>query len=194
MNSIQNRNRKNQSRGFVLTELLLGVAVVAMLALIGAGVYQGLKAGINADDMGSKTIGMVSEIQKVWRNAGTYTTLTPAEIDKVSLVVSPMRMSGANLLDAWGNTMTLNGGQSSFALTIGGATAPINKDDCATIANKLASLSSIIRIGSSAAIGTGGSAGTVTGGNLFKSGATITQNSLTTGCNEANPVIAAQFR
>lgn len=192
MISIQ--NRKSKSRGFVLTELLLGVAVVSVLALIGAGVYQGLKAGINADDMGSKTIGMVSEIQKVWRNAGNYTSVSPAEINKVSLVVAPMRMSGTDMLDAWGNTMTLNGGQSSFALTIGGATAPINKDDCATIANKLASLGSVIRIGASAAVGTGGSAGTVTGGQLFKTGATITQAGLTDGCSEANTVIAAQFR
>lgn len=191
---MMNINKRRAAMGFVLTELLLGIAVVAVVALIGVGVYRSLRSGINADDMADKTIGLVAEIQKNWRTAGSYTSVSAVEVDKLSLINAPMRMSGANLTDAYGNTMSLNGSQASFALTIGGATTPIAKDDCATIANKIAAIASVVRIGAAATVGSGGTAGTVTGGNVFKSGATITQASLTDGCNEANTVIAAQFR
>jgi hypothetical protein len=191
---MMNINKRRAAMGFVLTELLLGIAVIAVVALIGVGVYRGLRSGINADDMGDKTIALVSEIQKNWRTAGSYTTVSAVEVDKLSLINAPMRMNGSNLQDAYGNAMSLNGGQASFALTIGGSTAPIAKDDCATIANKIAGIASVVRIGAAATVGSGGTAGTVTGGNVFKSGATVTQSSLTDGCNEANTVIAAQFR
>ena len=185
---------KKINAGFVLTELLLGIAVVAVIALIGAGVYQSLRANVNADDMADKTIALVSDVQRQWRNAGPYASLSAAEVDKISLVKAPLKMNGTNMVDAWGNTMSLSGSASSFALTIGGSTFPISKEDCSTIANKLSSLASVIRIGADAAAGSGGSAGTVTGGNLFKSGATITQSGLTDGCSATNTVIAAAFR
>lgn len=187
------RKSKNSSRGFVLTELMLGVAVVAVLAVIGAGVYKTMVGGISAEDMANKAIAMSAEIQRIYKKPG-FTTVSPVEINKISLVQPPMRMSGSNLLDAWGNTMSLNGGAGSFAMTIGGATAPLNNEDCATIATKLESIASVIRIGASASVGSGGTAGTVTGGNLYKTGATITQTAMTDGCSEANTVIAAQFR
>lgn len=187
-------SRSNRAAGFALTELLLALAVVAVFALIAAGVYQSMRSSVNAEDMGDKTIGLVSDIQKHWRNAGSYSTLTADEVSKISLVKAPLKMSGTNMVDAWGNTMSLNGGSSSFALTIGGATFPISNEECATVANKILSLATTIRIGSDAAVGTGASAGTATGGNLFKSGSTVTQSGLTTGCSSSNPIIAATFR
>lgn len=178
-------------RGFVLTELLLAVAVVAVIGLIGAGVYQGLRSNINADDQGDKVIALVSDIQKNWRNAGSYSGLAVADLNKLALIKSPMKFDGTNMLDAWGNTMTINGGTTSFAITVGGSTNALDKDACGNIASKIAAVASNINIGASAA---GTATGGVTGSNVYKAGAAITQASLTTGCSDASTVIAAQFR
>lgn len=183
-----------KARGFVLQELLVGLVVVAILAVIGIGIYNGMRADINATDQGNKTIEMVSAVQKHWRNAGNYGTVSAAGINQINLVKSPIRYDGTNLTDAWGNTMSVSGGTTSFSLTVGGATSAMDKEDCATIAARLAAIALNVRIGTAAAVGSGATAGQITGGNLYKNGTTYTQASLTTGCNEASPVIAAQFR
>ena len=61
--------------GFALGEMLLAVAVVAVLVGIGAVVYGNIRGGIAADDQAGSTIELVSEIQKNWRNAGTFATV-----------------------------------------------------------------------------------------------------------------------
>jgi prepilin-type N-terminal cleavage/methylation domain-containing protein len=185
-----NPSAGRMSRGFVLTELLLAIAIVAVLGLIGVGVYQGLRGTISSDDMADKSIAMVAEIQKNWRNAGSYSSVSGAEINKLALIKSPMKFDGTVMQDAWGNTMSLNGGTTSFALTIGGAANPIDKDACGNIATKLAAIATNINIGQSAS----GASGQVSSGNAYKSGSTITQSGMTTGCSETATVIAAQFR
>jgi hypothetical protein len=184
------RQFARRARGFVLTELLLGLAVVAVVVLIGAGVYNNLRGGISADDQGNKMIAMAAAIQNNWRNAGTYTTLSGAELNKLALINAPMKFVTPDVADAWGNPMIINGGAASFVMSVGGADSPINKDACASIANRLASIAQSIRIGASAT----GAAGVATGGAVFKQGETITQASLGTGCSEASTVIVAQFR
>lgn len=182
--------RRAVQTGFVLQELLLGVAIVAVLGVIGAGIYLGLRSSINADDMANKTIEMATEIQRNYRNAGTYASVNAVELNKIALLKAPIKFSTPNALDAWGNTMKISGTGATFAITIGGSTTPMAKDDCATVANKLGALATKITIGADA----DAASGVVSGTNTYKDGATYTQTSLTTGCSEANPVIAAQFR
>lgn len=179
-----------RTKGFVLQELLMGIAIVAVLGVIGAGVYLGLRSSISADDMANKTIEMATEIQRNYRNAGSYASLSAAELDKISLLKAPIKFVSPNAVDGWGNTMTINGSAATFALTIGGSTTAIGKDECATVASKLGALASKITIGADAAA----AAGVVAGANVYKDGSTYTQTALTTGCSAANPVIAAQFR
>lgn len=187
--------KKKLNSGFALGEMLLAVAIVAVLVGIGAVVYGNLRGGINADDQAAKTISLVSDIQKNYRNAGTFGTLTAAEINKLLLLQKPLKFDGTNVVDAYGNVMVVSGGTTSFVLTIGGTTNPVSNADCAAIANRLgAGVATNINIGTAATAGTGATAGQVTGGNVFKAGSVITQTNLTTGCNEANPVIASMFR
>jgi Tfp pilus assembly protein PilE len=170
-------NRMN-SAGFALGEMLLAVAIVAVLVGIGAVVYGNLRAGITADDQASKTISLAAEIQKNYRNAGTYMTLSAAEVNKLLLVQKPLKFDGTNVLDAYGNVMTISGGTNTFAISMGGITNAISNSDCATIANRLATVAWFVS----------------GGGNLFKQGKTINQSNLAAGCSEANTIIAASFR
>ncbi len=184
-----------RSAGFALSELLLAVAVIALLVGISAGAYAFLRGGINADDQATKTIALAADIQKNWRNAGSYGTLAPAEINRLALIQKPLTWDGVNVQDGYGNIMRVSGGSTSFVLTIGGTVNPVAKDDCASIANRLATgVATNVSIGSTATAGVGPTAGQVTGGNPFKVGTTINQSNLGIGCNETNPVIAASFR
>lgn len=191
MKSRRNHLCQQRSAGYALAELLLAVAVIALLVGISAGAYAFLRGGINADDQATKTISLAADIQKNWRNAGSYITLAAGEINKLALIQKPLKWDGVNVQDGYGNTMSVSGGPTSFVLTIGGPTNPVSKEDCASIANRLATgVATNVSIGTSAV----GTAGQVTGGNAFKVGTTINQANLATGCNESNPVIAASFR
>lgn len=183
-------SKRFMQRGAVMGEMMLYVVIAGVLISAAFGIYQFVRSSVSAGDVGDKVMIMVTDIQKNWRRAGSFATVTPAEVNKLSLVRSPLRYDGTNVIDGWGNTMTLNGGPASFALTIGGATTPMQQDDCATVVARLESLAAVIRIGADAAA-TGGA---VTGGSVYKSGATITQAGLTDGCSATNPIIAAQFR
>lgn len=182
-------NRRSLQRGLALADLALWVVVGAVIIAGSMMTYNYLKGSVSAGDMGEKTALMASDIQKNWNSAGTYASVAPVEVNKLSLIRNPMKFDGTNLVDAWGNTMTLNGGVASFALTIGGSTVPLQQDDCATLVGRISQMATAVRIGSDAAA----AGGVITGGNLYKSGATITQASLTDGCSAANPIIAAQF-
>lgn len=183
-------SRRVRARGFVLSEMMFGLGIAAVLIMVAAGVYSTMKTGVNADDMAQKTIGMVTDIQQNWRSAGNFSSVSAAELNKIALIKDPIKFATPNAVDAFGNNMAINGSATTFAITIGGATNPMDKDQCATIANKLATIATNINIGGAATA----AAGVVSGGNAFKVGATVTQGSLTTGCSEASPVIAAQFR
>lgn len=181
---------RSRQRGLALADLALWVVVGGVIIAGGMMTYNFLKGSVSAGDMGEKTALMVSDIQKNWKNAGTFASVTPAEVNKIALVRNPLKYDGTNLVDAWGNTMTLNGGPASFALTIGGSTVPMQQDDCATVVQRIAQMAASVRVGADAAA----AAGAISGGTVYKSGATITQAGLTDGCSATNPIIAAQFR
>ena len=182
--------KRSRQRGLALADLALWVVVGGVIVAGAMMTYNYLKGSVSAGDLGEKTALMVSDIQKNWKNAGTFTSVSPAEVNKLSLIRNPLKFDGTNLVDAWGNTMTLNGGSASFALTIGGSTVPMQQDDCATVVNRIAPMAASVRVGPDAAA----AAGAISGGTAYKTGATINQAGLTDGCSAANPIIAAQFR
>ncbi|SFF31968.1 prepilin-type N-terminal cleavage/methylation domain-containing protein [Paracidovorax wautersii] len=177
-------------RGFALGELLLALAVVGIIVAGLFVTFTGLRGTVGANDVGDKIMMMVADIQKNWRTSNSFATVSAAEINKLSLIRSPLNYDGTNLKDGWGNVMSINGSATSFALTIGGSTFPIQQDDCASLVARLSPVANAIRIGADAAA----AGGAISGGSLYKSGATITQSGLTTGCSASNPIIAAQFR
>ncbi|WP_368351395.1 type IV pilus modification PilV family protein [Paracidovorax oryzae] len=185
-----NPRRPSHQRGVSMIEVavwsvILGVVVATVLSY-----FNGVKGGYNAGAAGEKIILLTSEITKNWSRANDYSTVSPTEVNKLSLIKSPLRYDSGSLYDGAGNTMDLNGSRISFALTVGGSSFPLNKDDCATIVSRIEPVAVAIRIGTSAAA----SAGVISGGNVYKSGGDITQTGLTTGCSEPSPKIAAQFR
>lgn len=165
--------------------LLAGIVAAIVLSSLGV-----LKGGINAGNLGEKALYLAMDIQKHWNRANDYTSVTAAEVDKIGIVKNPIKFDSGQLYDGYGNQMALNGSRITFAMTLGGTAAPMDKDDCANLVARLEPVAMAIRVGASAAA----NAGVISGGNLYKNGATLDQTGLTTGCAEAGTKIAIQVR
>lgn len=190
MKTYHPRTNPLRQRGVSMIEVAVWSVILGVVVATVLGYFNGVKGGYNAGAAGEKIILLTSEITKNWSRANDYSTVSPTEVNKLSLIKSPLRYDSGSLYDGAGNTMDLNGSRISFALTVGGSSFPLNKDDCATLVSRIEPIAVAIRIGTSAAA----SAGVISGGNVYKSGGDITQTGLTTGCSEPSPKIAAQFR
>jgi Tfp pilus assembly protein PilE len=179
--------------GFVLAEFLLALAVVSVLISIAAQNYGTVRRYILSEDQASRLVLLAADVHKMWRNASDYTTLTPQSLSQLDLIRMPMRWDGTTILDEWGNAMLVAGGKHTFAMTVGGGFNPMTPDECATVVNRLSSIALNINVGQSATLGTGFSAGKITGGLSYKNSALINQDSLTSGCSQVSPVVAAEF-
>lgn len=193
------RNAKRSSRarsaGFALQDLLFTVTIVSVLVGIGASLYSGIRDNVGAEDQAQRMVDLASDIRRVMGKAsGDYTGMTPARAYNLGLIKAPMTWDGTNVRDRWGNVMDIYGfGPLNFDVLAGGG-GGMTASDCATLATKLASTAFVVRIGAGVTINkTSGLEGTMSGGNVYKSGDTITQTSLTSGCAEANTVVAARF-
>jgi prepilin-type N-terminal cleavage/methylation domain-containing protein len=192
MKSLLTKNSITRQHGFTLIEVMIVLGIVALAI---AGLFflrQTAEDGQQAEKVSTDIALMASKIKSLYRGANSYATLSASELDKQALITKPMKYDGTNMLDPWGNTMTINGSAATYAITLGGATNPITKESCNTIAALLATNASLLRVGTSATA----TAGVISGGNLVlaSSGASVVQTAMTTGCAEASPVIAIQYR
>lgn len=181
-----------RSKGFVLAELLLAVAVLCVLASVAGSAYMAAKQAAHADDVALKLAALSNDIRHAYRGLGSYSTISGAGIHKLSIVQKPFHSDASNLYDAHANIVAVSGADTSFALTLGGNGA-MTAGECVSIASALASGAHDIRIGAGAGLGTGASAGQATGGHAYKVGDVFDVNNLQTGCAESAMVIAISF-
>jgi prepilin-type N-terminal cleavage/methylation domain-containing protein len=189
------KQRTKKQLGFTLVEIMIVLAIIGT-AIGGILYYQSRAENTQAATKTSSDVAlMASKIKTYFRASNSYTNVTASRINGMALVTAPMKFDGTNMVDPWGNTMSVAGGTLSFAISMGGATAPIDKEVCTSLASALADKATAIRVGTAAAVSTSGStAGTISGGNLYKgAGVTADSAALATGCNESSTVIAMQF-
>lgn len=193
MKNYLNKHRIKSMRleaGLSMVELMIWALIAGIIVAFAVKQLGTLRGGINAGNMGEKAMYLAMDIQKHWNAVNDYSSVSADEVNKLGLVKSPLKYDAGQLYDGYGNQMSLNGSRLAFAMTIGGAAAPMDKDDCATIVGRLEAVSTSIRVGASAAA----NAGVISGGTVYKSGATLDQTGLTTGCSEAGAKIAIQVR
>ena len=184
-------NRKKIRGAFGLVELLI------VLAIVGAGLVLMLNRSDRADrisaanELAEDVPIMVSKIKGLAGASNSYTSVTAQRLSQWSVLPAKIKWDGAALNDPFGNAMTVNGNTNTFAITIGGATAALDQEVCSTVASRLAGGANAVRIGTAATA----TSGTISGGNVYKAvGGTPDAAALATGCSEATPVIAFQFR
>lgn len=192
MSSLSRIPRRGLRRqlGFTLIETMiaLGIMGTAVAALL---YYQTRAENNQGSNKTAQDLSlMASKIKNYLGPSNSYIPLTPVFVNSSALITPPMKWDGTNVLDPWGNTMTINGGTTTFALTIGGTTSALDKEVCTSIASKMVDNATAINIGAATA-----AAGVVSGGSAYKAAnGTPNGTNLATGCAVANPVIAVQFR
>jgi hypothetical protein len=183
--------------GFVLGELLLMMAVIAVAIGIGTAFYANIRSSVKADEQAERMVQLAADIrQYIGKSSGDYTSLSPALANSLGLVRQPMTWDVSALLDVWGNTMNIGGsGAWRFSLTAGGATQPMSPSECAAVARRLADTAYRVTIGAAVVVSNGwtsGGSAYKTAGGVPPNGA-ISQTSLTAGCSEANTIVGASF-
>lgn len=180
-----------KNKGIGLIEIIIAIAIIG--GIIGVVIFNQTRANNsqNAVKTASDLVLMAGKIKQFYGQSNSYVALSPASLSQMALIAAPMKYDGTNMVDPFGNNMTVNGGIASFGFTLGGAASPLDKEVCAEMAAILAGGASAVRIGADAAI----AAGVISGGVLYKTGGTPPDTAaLATGCNATAPIIAFQFR
>lgn len=185
------RRGARRQLGFTIIEIMIALGIIGT-AVAAVLYYQGrAEHNQTANKTAQDLALMASKIKTYLGPSNTYAAATPAWLNSSSLVAPPMKFDGTNLQDPWGNTMSVNGNTTTYAITIGGTTSALDKEVCASIASKMVDNATVINIGTAATA----TAGVVSGGSAYKAnGGTPDGALLATGCNTATPVIAMQFR
>lgn len=188
---IHTKYTKFKSHGFTLIEIMIALAIMGgALGLILA--YQNKaeasqKANRTVEDVSL----LASKIKTMYGPMNSYATVTATSLNDMGLTPGGMSFATPNIVDAYGNTVSITGAAASFAITIGGATGPLDKEICSSIATNLSTQATAINVGGAATA----AAGAVSGGSAYKTTAgALSVANLATGCATASPVIALQFR
>ena len=184
-------SKGKKQRGMTLIEVMIGLGIFGLI--LGAVLYYQTRAenSQRANQQATDLAQIASKVKTYYGPSNSYSALSAASINNMALINAPMKYDGTNVIDAFGNAMTITGATRTFAITVGGSTAALDKEVCTSIATKLAANALVINVGSAAAAATGA----VSGGSVYKASASATPNAanLATGCAEASPIIAAQF-
>jgi type II secretory pathway pseudopilin PulG len=193
MRSMNCNPRRRGTLGYVLNEMLLAVAVFAVLTGIAGVSYQSLKRSAQADDQAQKFATLSNDIRKNYRPLGSFTTLSGTGVSKLGLVQKPMYTDGTNLFDTWSNQLSMSGSDTAFAIILGG-NGVMTPQECTAFATAVQDGAYEVRLGAAVVLGTGATLGRTSGGYGYKTaGGTFDGTALQTGCSEANTKIGVSF-
>jgi prepilin-type N-terminal cleavage/methylation domain-containing protein len=188
--------KKRLELGFSLIELIIVLAIIAASVALILDRQSKAQESNKSNDTVQAVSYMVSKIKTFYASSGSYTGLSAAVINGMSLLNQPLKWDGSAILDAWNNPLGVSGnaasGTPSFALTIGGSVNALSKETCSALATALASGADVVNVGSSTEVQI--SAGVVSGGSVYKSSSgALTVSNVATGCSSTNAVIGLQF-
>lgn len=187
----QSRKQGHRQRGVGIIEVIIYLGIAGAI-LAGVLYYQSRgEANAGASRAASDLALMAGKIKEYYKPSNSFADVSPANVNQLALVAAPMKWDGTNVIDPFGNPMKMNGSVSSFAITVGGAAQPLDREVCNSIAVKLASNAQSVRIGTTA----DAASGVISGGSVYKANAGSTPDAvaLGTGCTQTSAVIAAQF-
>ncbi len=115
-----NQSSKTRSAGFSLLELLLVVAVGAVLILAGLGAYRLVSEGSNANRATQQISTLKQAVQQAFAGQGVYTAGSlVATLNTMRALPSDMSIVGTGVRDAFGGTTFITGsGGATFTVAM----------------------------------------------------------------------------
>jgi prepilin-type N-terminal cleavage/methylation domain-containing protein len=143
------RNKmKAVQKGLTLVELMLVLAVIAIIIAIGVGAYVITNSGAKAYGVSSDMMSLNAAVKTLYQN-GTYTSIDAQTIAKTGKVPANMVDGSGNLKGKWGGTLTLaptsvgSGTDNAFQVTY----PNIPRRECNDMAATLAPIFDIVKVG-----------------------------------------------
>ena len=115
-----------RKRGYTLMEILLALAVVGGV-IAGAGVlFTQTQGSANLNTAKQQLTSLSASIRELYAGSSSYTGLSGSDLITAGAVPATM-VSGSNIVDAWGNTVTV---ASPGATTFSIAVTALDQEDC----------------------------------------------------------------
>jgi len=192
---IAQRKRVRQQKGFTLIEVLV-VLAIAGAALAGVLVFQANAESRNrVNNTINAVINTVGNVKSIYASAGSYATVTSANLVNAGVVTPPFTISGTTILDPWGGTVTVGGSGPFFGMSF---LAPDN-ETCVRLVSALASNAVRVTVHTAAQAFTAAAttpAAFMATGTVVKADASTAYDpvSAATGCGAAAAHIGLVFR
>jgi hypothetical protein len=175
-------NRK-KARGFVMGELLLGVAIVAIISVGGFLAYRALAADTASDKQIAGIVDFVGKSKEIYGAAGAWTDFTIPNMVKLNRLppqFSKDATSGSEkIYDANKNEITLTAAANQGTVDFTSA----SQEECSKVGQRVADLAYSLSAGPTGTL------------SVVKSATqTFSVTNLATGCSGTNPIVRVVLR
>jgi len=196
----QATQKVKKQRGWVSVEAGLVALLVAGAVGFAFYTFGNVTKSMNSTNIVRAVSTMISNARNLYSSTGDYDETGTAPNNGLAnintwingkLYQKPFKSDSVNIIDPWGNNISVGASNTVFGLAFGGT--GISSEECVKVAQGLLDLGNQLNVGGAATIS---AAGVVSGGQTVKADASSTplQSKITTGCNETNPKIAVNFR
>lgn len=103
-------------KGFSLLELLLVVAIGAVLLLAGLAIYRNVTSNTNVNEANRLLNVIKQEVQRLYQGEGEYGTTTLNDVLINAEVVPSSALSGTNVRHPFNGTVTVTGNNETFTV------------------------------------------------------------------------------
>lgn len=172
-----------KQKGLTLGESLLVLGVAALIAVGAYSAYKFANSDVAANDLGRGAVTLASQIKRINGSTG-YTAVNSTNVK--DLVPGGWKWDGTDVIDNYGNPVSVSGGAASFALVF----SNLSPQDCQKVVSQFEGISYKLHIGGASA-----AAGVVSGGEVYKQpNGTLNPAALSAGCGATGAVIAMEVR
>lgn len=187
---------KKSQKGLSLVEIILALGIVGGVAATAVAIAGRADSAAKRNEATTALSEMVSTVKSTFGPSGTFAQVTPQNIIRAGILMSPFKQQGTtDVIDSpWGGTLTAAGDTSKFAFVLDKVN---DQQTCINLANTVARFATKVHVGAEAV---SNATGTVSGGSVYKKNASSALNAgnLAVGCQAATATdgtsIAAEFR
>lgn len=107
-----------KQKGFALTEFLLAMVILGIVLGGSYAGYKTLSSSTKDTQNTSAMVNLLAGVKQKWQGLGDYSGVTDANVEGANLVTKPLSWDGANILNAYNQTIVFDGNASNFSAEV----------------------------------------------------------------------------